>query len=188
MPDVQQTFQRLRDWKNQSDRSVFVGVVTNSDDRVPDILTSLGLEVSPLRYGSQRSDLQDRKELCDIDFCIMSFDVGYEKPDRRVFQAAEETLSEIRSASNSSNTSPIDTYQKVYAGDDYEKDILGALDAGWDAVLIAPQTGVPQYSKVKWLDEQTPGNVLEEFEQSPAIGFSRLGNFAKWLPGLSSVL
>ena len=188
MPDVQHLFQGLRSLKIQRDSSVIVGVITNSDDRVPDILTSLGLEVSPLRYGSPKAALPDPEQPRDIDFSVMSFDVGYEKPDRRIFQAAEDVVSEIRSASSPSGASPIDTYQKVYVGDDYEKDIVGALNAGWNAVLIASRTDISQYSRVKWLDEQAFGNVLDEFERSPAVGFRRLGNFAKWLPGLSPAL
>ncbi|EMC93048.1 hypothetical protein BAUCODRAFT_125979 [Baudoinia panamericana UAMH 10762] len=113
---------------------VVVGVITNSDDRIPSILTSLGLRVSSLRFGSDSLVTKlPTNEQCDIDFTVMSYDVGYEKPDKRIFDASEEML---RSIPVPGAIEP-NSWSKLYVGDDYEKDIVGARDAGWSAVLVA---------------------------------------------------
>ena len=68
-----------------------VGVITNSDPRVPDVLSSLGLRVSPVRWGTKTEDPASvASRDYEIDFSVMSYDVGHEKPDRRIFEAAEE--------------------------------------------------------------------------------------------------
>lgn len=189
MPDVQPLFQRLRSNRRaKSTGSLVVGVVTNSDDRVPDILSSLGLQVSCLRYGSQPAASQkNAREDYDIDFTIMSFDVGQEKPDQRIFQAAEEML-KATTLDQSSQTNELDSWQKIYVGDEYSKDVVGAVNAGWNAVLIGPHAEVSQHSDVKWLDDRPTAKLLEEFDSSSAVGFSTLGKLAEWLPGKSSAL
>lgn len=104
-----------------------VGLITNSDDRVPDVLSSLGFRVNTRRLGEP--DLQTAIEPPDIDFTLMSYDVGHEKPHRRMFDAAKEMLA-------SSRDLDLDEWNFLYVGDELEKDAFGAMDAGWDAVLV----------------------------------------------------
>lgn len=135
----------LRDDQKDSTRRtrferIVVGVITNSDDRVPDILSSLGVDVSPLRYGAAAS-LPSRHPH-DVDFHCMSYDVGVEKPDPRIFHAAEAMLSQIiaaRSEGKSAEDSAAEaqTWEKLYVGDEYSKDVVGARNAGWKAALLA---------------------------------------------------
>src|SRR6185436_16098425 len=80
-----------------------VGIVTNSDDRVPGILESFGLRIGPGRcadpggggeaepHGGVASGEGDEDGSgFDVDFVALSYDVGVEKPDRRIFDAARE--------------------------------------------------------------------------------------------------
>lgn len=128
-PDLVHTIRSLRQASGY-DR-VVVGVVTNSDDRVPDVLSSLGLTVSPLRYGSDASPAQLVKGRdYDVDFHCLSYDVGAEKPDRRMFDAAEEMLRRVAPEEDALS------WQKVHIGDEHAKDVAGALSVGWDAVLL----------------------------------------------------
>ncbi|QPC60097.1 hypothetical protein HYE67_002328 [Fusarium culmorum] len=136
----------LKGLKSNSSRhyhQLVVGVITNSDDRIPSILSSLGLTVSPLRYGTQSDANQTETNTYDIDFHCMSYDVGVEKPDKRIFNTAEYMLAQIISArsgrSLNESKSEVGTWQKVYVGDDYSKDVVGSTNAGWNPVLLDPK-------------------------------------------------
>jgi hypothetical protein len=130
------TPQRQKDAKQR----LVIGVITNSDDRVPDVLSSLGLRVNGLRYNSdtkmmvEESEQQEGEGAKDIDFCIMSYDVGVEKPGREIFDAAISTLSSMLDSEGNSHEE--NDWEKVYVGDEVGKDAKGAVLAGWDAVLL----------------------------------------------------
>lgn len=133
-PDVRNFFDRIRKLKSETPswswNEVIVGVISNSDDRVPTILTSLGLSVSTQRFvapGPQRQT--GPTEFSDIDFVIHSYDIGAEKPDRRVFDAAKTVADLV------SRRSTVDTCY-VHIGDDFEKDYLAAEKAGWKPLLL----------------------------------------------------
>ncbi|EDU51558.1 hydrolase HAD superfamily [Pyrenophora tritici-repentis] len=102
-----------------------VGIITNSDYRVPYILTSLGLNVMNRRYKEPCHTALMEEEETDISFIIMSYDVGIEKPDAAIYKAAEELLGD-----------DIEDYEKLHVGDDVDTDYQGAKDAGWDRVLL----------------------------------------------------
>jgi hypothetical protein len=104
----------------------------------------LGLKVNGLRYGglleleskgkeSKRED-EEGNETQDIDFCIMSYDVGVEKPGPEIFEAAISTLSSMLESEGNSYEEK--DWDEVYVGDEVGKDAKGALLAGWDAVLL----------------------------------------------------
>ncbi|KAH0144174.1 hypothetical protein KCU67_g13205, partial [Aureobasidium melanogenum] len=131
--------------QRQQDASsrLVIGVITNSDDRVPDVLTSLGLKVNPLRYNPTTKDsTQEARQAQeaqkhqhpDIDFCVMSYDVGVEKPSSEIFDAAVGTLSSLLSFEGRDYKQ--EDWELVYAGDEVGKDAKGAVMAGWDAVLL----------------------------------------------------
>ncbi|KAK5169689.1 uncharacterized protein LTR77_005667 [Saxophila tyrrhenica] len=143
LPDVPLVLRGARNLQSLRYDRVVVGVITNSDDRVPDVLTSLGLKVSPLRYGDSKAEGGN----WDVDFTVMSYDVGHEKPDRRIFEAAEGMLDVVRGAGAAASAEG-DGWEKVYVGDEYDKDVVGAVDAGWKAVLINDS----QDAKVEWCD------------------------------------
>ncbi|KAF5022887.1 hypothetical protein F66182_5047 [Fusarium sp. NRRL 66182] len=137
-----------------------VGVVTNSDDRVPSILSSLGLSVSPLRYGTDTDEEELGGENYDIDFHCMSYDVGVEKPDKRIFNAADLMLAQVVSSRSGKSLNEaqqdIKSWQKVYVGDDQAKDVVGAANAGWNPILLDPQDECASVSDLKlWRSSPT---------------------------------
>ena len=128
-PDVFPLFQalRLRKKHSSSPSSVLVGILTNSDDRVPSILASFGLQVGPQHHGIEAEKSHDKSKICnDIDFVALSYDIGFEKPHRRIFDAAKK----IATSSEDENI------HCLHVGDDFEKDYQGAEAAGWTGVLL----------------------------------------------------
>ena len=128
-------FEDLRRTKRQSTveaaaPELTIGVITNSDDRVPSVLSSLGLEVGRRRYGLTEEALDPRSNMeDDVDFVVMSYDVGHEKPSREIFDAAKQL---VRSNWGSSNQED----RFIHIGDDLKKDYEGAQRAGWESVLL----------------------------------------------------
>ena len=122
-----------------------VGVITNSDDRVPGVLRSLGVTVDTRRDGSD-NNLQpysdQKQEEADVDFVIMSHDVGAEKPDRQIYDAAKSMAMQKLEADESD-------LDFVHVGDDLKNDYKGALQAGWNSVLLLRNQGGQDIEKVK---------------------------------------
>ena len=116
-PDVVPLLKQLR---SQKARRVVIGVITNSDNRTADILTSLGVRINPLHYGDQPSPSQTSQTAegqFDIDFTVLSYDVGFEKPDKRIFAAADEMLASMLQQQQR-EVNP-NEWRKVYVGDEY---------------------------------------------------------------------
>lgn len=63
----------------------------------------------------------------DIDFVVLSYDVGVEKPDRKIFDAARE-LSAIGS--------DLEPGECLHVGDDFVKDVQAAEAAGWKSLKV----------------------------------------------------
>ncbi|KAK4139215.1 uncharacterized protein C8A04DRAFT_16054 [Dichotomopilus funicola] len=136
---------------------VVVGVITNSDDRVPSILSSLGFNVSPLRFGT---DIEQphvvREQQYDVDLHCMSYDVGFAKPDRQIFDAAEGLATQLvatQEGVESVEQATAATWCKVYIGDEYEKDVVGARTAGWIPAFVGDGDELPE----ELLDLNCPG-------------------------------
>ena len=108
---------------------IVVGIVSNSDDRVPDILTSLGVSVASCRFQTRVNNLHLAKQE-DVNFVIHSYDVGAEKPDRRIFEAARETADAV-------SRLPDTPAVHIHIGDDFDKDYLGAERAGFRSILMS---------------------------------------------------
>jgi hypothetical protein len=130
-----------------------VGIISNSDYRVPRILESQSLKVSKRRAdgNSPITDFSlgdDLDSVDDIDFVVLSYDVGHEKPDRQIFDAATKLLAEGLKGNEKGLT--VDDFDKLYVGDDIIKDYDAAKEAGWDALLLdrhsVPKGGL--YGKV----------------------------------------
>lgn len=159
-----------------------IGVITNSDNRTADILTSMGVRVNPLHYGDQPKPsppAQNEQEQFDVDFTVLSYDVGFEKPDRRIFTAAEEMLASLLAADKQAIDSS--EWRKIYVGDEYAKDVVGATQAGWKAVLIDREVG-GQQEDVVWLHEDQPASVFDVLARTNAVGLSSLGQLGEWMP------
>lgn len=88
-----------------------VGIVSNSDGRVNQFLEHAGL-------------------MPHIDFVIDSGAVGFEKPDRRIFEIACARAG-------------VAPEEAVHVGDLYEIDVLGARSAGITPILIDAEDAQP---------------------------------------------
>jgi FMN phosphatase YigB (HAD superfamily) len=185
-PDVLPLLKQLRangDKHQQDAGRVVIGIITNSDNRTADILTSMGVRVNPLHYGdppnhSSTAQNAEAEAPFDIDFTVLSYDVGFEKPDRRIFAAAEEMLASHVEAEQQQVVS--DEWSKIYVGDEYEKDVVGATEAGWKAVLIDRETA-GECEGVEWLHRDEPASVLAVLARTKAVGFGSLKQFGEWM-------
>ncbi|KAK4149044.1 HAD-like domain-containing protein [Chaetomidium leptoderma] len=158
--------------RQQTSSQIVVGVITNSDDRVPGILSSLGLRVSPLRVGSTISLAKVADQQYDIDLHCMSYDVGFEKPDRRIFDAAEETANQLAAAQRGTEpgrdgerAKEAAPWLKLYVGDEYKKDVLGARGAGWNSVFVGTDENVPGQENLLGLPQLNDKTLDEVFPQ-----------------------
>jgi FMN phosphatase YigB (HAD superfamily) len=164
-PEVLPFFRMLRKRKSRNSPSkIIVGIITNSDDRVPGILEDFGLIINSRRFVASAEPLKVRSKSAemlfagsdedsrpspgtnprvrsadpeshdDVDFVILSYDVGHEKPNRRMFDAASATLHEM--LANHDSKLDASDFWKLYVGDDLNKDYMAARQAGWAAVLV----------------------------------------------------
>jgi FMN phosphatase YigB (HAD superfamily) len=141
--DVLPFFKMLRSRSSTSDAKVWpwkktvVGIITNSDDRVPGILESFGLKVGPRRVGTPDERKAEAALEDDISFVVLSYDVGVEKPKRAIFEAAYKSFQEtLASKGDESNAQD---WEKLYIGDSLEHDVVGANQAGWKALRLDRQ-------------------------------------------------
>ncbi|KZF22474.1 HAD-superfamily hydrolase [Xylona heveae TC161] len=98
-PDVLPLFQEIRNKRDGKPSAwpwerTIVGIITNSDDRVPDVLSNFGLKVGARAVGRKGQKIGEIEKDDDIEFVVLSYDVGAEKPDRRIFEAAKDMLVE----------------------------------------------------------------------------------------------
>ncbi|QIW95734.1 hypothetical protein AMS68_001252 [Peltaster fructicola] len=178
--DVKPLLHKLRVSAKRTKSNIVIGVITNSDDRVPDILRAFNLKVNDLRYGDRMKAPLASGD--DIDFSIMSYDVGHEKPDRRIFDAAVETLSSIIAQSGAEVRAPqAESWSKIYIGDEYKKDVVGALSAGWSVALI-DRDGSQSHDGVLQLSESHSSDLFDILETSRAVGARCLDDLTKRIP------
>ncbi|KAL2169259.1 hypothetical protein VTG60DRAFT_6339 [Thermothelomyces hinnuleus] len=152
---------------------LIVGVITNSDDRVPSILSSLGLHVSPLRFGAPLNSARGGpSEHYDVDLHCMSYDVGVTKPDRRIFDAAEEMAVQLVMAQEAAEhgrdverAQPALPWLKLYVGDEYEKDVVGARGAGWNPIFVGAKEEVSGQDSVLDLGQLRNKRLDEVFDR-----------------------
>lgn len=94
----------------------------------------------------------------------MSYDVGAEKPDGRIFKAAEDIVS-------------LDgEWEKVYVGDEWDKDVVGAQKAGWDPILLDEDGGEDAVE----LKSVRPCSVGELFGTHKVVKVRTLEELATW--------
>ncbi|KAI9699916.1 MAG: hypothetical protein M1820_006978 [Bogoriella megaspora] len=176
--DVLPFFEKLRkvrEAKSKTDRAwpwrrTAVGIITNSDDRVPSILRSFGLVVGS-RYDFNAQPAEDLPHrAADIDFVTLSYDVGFEKPHKNIFSAA------VDAAKVSTNDElDIGRLQRIYIGDDFEKDVVGALDSGWEGISLNrgddhPDRGEQRISRTRTMLPSQSGAPREvEFWSMPDL-------------------
>lgn len=129
-----------------------LGIISNSDPRVASILSSFGLSIAPSlfppRYSPHSRLIRRAPDFgpAHFAFATYSYDAGFSKPDRRIFdqaardaQAALDAIHPVGRLSRTGNSILGDmrrTFHHMHVGDDVEKDVLPALECGWDAVLV----------------------------------------------------
>ncbi|CAK7243463.1 MAG: hypothetical protein STHCBS139747_004988 [Sporothrix thermara] len=161
---------------------IVVGVITNSDDRVPDVLSSFGVRVSPVRYGhptpTETVTTAETKSY-DIDLHCMSYDVGVEKPDPAIFRAAESLVPAVVGSG-----ADLDSWDKIYVGDEESKDVVGAMAAGWYPVLLCEGQDETK-STARHISECGPQTFYDMFGPPKGDGFvaycENAVDFLKWL-------
>ncbi|KAJ6260485.1 hypothetical protein Dda_4711 [Drechslerella dactyloides] len=134
-------------------RTVTLGVLSNSDDRVIDILTSLGIAV---RHRSRVTTDADSKVILDrmpadantpfyttpnaVDFVTTSHAVGSEKPDSGIFLAAMASARELLVRRNIDGEPR--EWAWVHVGDNPVEDVAGAEAVGAVGVLLNRERGL----------------------------------------------
>ncbi|KAJ9490358.1 hypothetical protein VN97_g2901 [Penicillium thymicola] len=184
--DVLPFFRRMRKLKSAHKWSfdrIVVGVVSNSDDRVPAVLKSLGLTVGDMRADQDKSSIDlpgfeersnkqdtasehykyhaDRNLKLDIDMVITSYEAGQEKPHRLIFDVARRQALRVSRPWLTRRTK----FSSVHVGDDYKKDCTAATDAGWESyLLIRDHPGTEDHgAKKELLDLLKLADKLERF-------------------------
>jgi hypothetical protein len=162
---------------------IVVGVITNSDDRIPSIISSFGVNISPLRYGTELDSNAAAEDDYEIDFHCMSYDVGAEKPDGAIFRAAEKMLVQIVAIRSGKASTDAETdvlkWQKLYVGDEYAKDVVGASNAGWNPVLLDRD----ETSDLPKLEHDAAETIDDVFNQHSAVRVSSVQQLVAWLAG-----
>ncbi|KAL1837134.1 hypothetical protein VTJ49DRAFT_4218 [Mycothermus thermophilus] len=201
VPGVATLLRSLKEQQHHKQRRghprILVGVITNSDDRVPSVLSSFGLRVSPARFGTpfDAAELARRQQgqPYDVDLHCMSYDVGVGKPDRRIFDAAVGMADELATAAAAVESAAAEgdadpghsPWLKIYIGDEYLKDVVGSREAGWHPVYVGTEDELPdqerfvnlkQLGHVKTLDEAFPEN-----DSPGTIQAQSTQEFLEWL-------
>lgn len=175
-PLLKEMFKSLRS-NNDGNRfgELVVGVVCDSDDSVPTILRNLGLVCRELRRISDK--LNYDPNVYDIDFFSLAIDAGAEKPRGSVFAAARCMLSKILQQKKILTNSD---YQRVHIGDSWDKDVLGAIDAGWHAIFVDRKRTKPDVPRL--IDLRLP-TLDEVFEEKSVVSVSSFKELVAWLVG-----
>lgn len=167
--DVAPFFARMRELRASSGTTPFdrivLGVISNSDDRVPEVLKSLGLRVGDTRADEDRSSMElpgfeergssqkaqpqdpsttfeNTQPEADLDLVITSYEAGEEKPNRLIFDVAKRQARLLaRCDAHTHGSTPAgldaaDDWTCIHIGDDYQKDYVGATGAGWQSYLL----------------------------------------------------
>lgn len=104
-------------------------MITNSDPRVSSVLNSLTVGVrSYVPTTSGHHGTKENNAL--LDFVTVSYDVGCEKPDIGIFNAAR------MAAHQGAEGDDMGVWRYVHVGDDPVKDYQGAESAGWKGILV----------------------------------------------------
>ncbi|KAL2265898.1 hypothetical protein VTJ83DRAFT_5250 [Remersonia thermophila] len=200
-PSVATLLRSIKEQQHRNQRSgpprILVGVITNSDDRVPSVLSSFGLRVSPARFGTHfdPTELAQRQQSqpYDVDLHCMSYDVGVGKPDRRIFDAAVRMADElatsaalVKSAVAEGDADPgHSSWLKIYVGDEYVKDVVGSREAGWYPVYVGPEDELPDQERFVSLKQLTHATTFDEaFSKNTSRATIRahsVQEFLEWL-------
>ncbi|OJD14856.1 hypothetical protein AJ78_04832 [Emergomyces pasteurianus Ep9510] len=185
-PDVEEFVARMRRWREKERRTrlgseangvvrlpgferVVIGVISNSDDRIASILTSLGVRVGPLGWTtaaaaapvpSDEAGPSGSSPLADIDFIVTSYEAGEEKPHRKIFDFAKERAKECLEMDASLTWMKDTEWSYLHIGDHYDNDYEGAINAGWDSFLLPRDGDGPGLSEYRHGSSQSSAKQI----------------------------
>lgn len=127
-----------------------LGIVSNSDPRVRSILSSFDIPILPSLFPPRYSPHSRRFHVdfgpATFAFATLSYETGYAKPDKKIYSAAvcdaQATIQQMAYVSRLTRTGlhlldeVRDQFHCMHVGDELEKDVLPAIEAGWDGVLL----------------------------------------------------
>lgn len=127
-----------------------LGILSNSDSRVASILSSFGMPIHPSlfppRYAPSTRLHAPSFGPATFAFAALAPQLGHAKPDARAFAGAriqaQRALDALHPVARLTRTgaSLLDSvnaeFHCLHVGDDVDCDVLPALAAGWDAVLL----------------------------------------------------
>jgi len=116
-PGVETVLRMLKESHNCA--GVKLGVLSNFDERLGDILESLGVAHF-------------------FDFVLTSREAGAEKPGSVMFDLARNSV--VVDAEGSGNSFGVDPKECLHVGDTFGTDVRGAVDAGWQAGFVTDIT------------------------------------------------
>ncbi|KAF3923281.1 hypothetical protein ABW21_db0201942 [Orbilia brochopaga] len=138
-------------------RTVTLGVLSNSDDRVIDVLPSLGIAVRHRSRLTEETNDNGGRVVLDriptdlnvphnwtpnvVDFVTTSYAVGSEKPDIGIFRAAMASAKELLTRRDAENAAARQ-WAWVHVGDNPVEDAAGAEAAGAVGVLLDKERGL----------------------------------------------
>ena len=158
-----------------------VGVITNSDDRVPDILESFGLKIGPRRVGTPDQRSAEAALEDDISFVVLSYDVGVEKPSRRIYNAAVDALKETLTGRGDGLR--VDDFEKLYVGDSLGHDFFGARKAGWNALMLDRNGNYKSVFAKKGKDIVSTAVTLQKQDKFAKVAMiNNLEALSNWYP------
>jgi len=131
-----------------------LGLISNSDPRVRSILSSFtptSIPITPSLFPARYTPHSRHSTLhtfgaAHFAFAALSYEQKVQKPDRRIFdralRLAQGVLDELHPVARLTRTGGEllgDVRQQfhcLHVGDEVGKDVVGALSAGWDVVLV----------------------------------------------------
>ena len=135
-------------------KRTMLGIVSNSDPRVTSILDSFGIksasgqkaELYPPRFAPEHRNDDPKFPSAQFAFSTLSYNCGWEKPNPSIYKKAlgdaSKTLNRmsiferLTRSGKDVLTSINEEFHHMHVGDSLEKDVIPALTAGWDAVLL----------------------------------------------------
>lgn len=151
--------------EREGKRTLTLSMATNSDERILEACKALGLGRFldlDIRYDPQRrptniegQGAEAQKRRVPVSGPTLSYDVGFEKPDKRFFHAAvQRAFPDPVGGEGTPSVLRQMCQQTLYVGDHFSEDYLGARRAGLQAV---------------WLQRSQPWPTEEECREAKQI-------------------
>lgn len=137
--------------RNWPPRRTMLGVISNSDPRVRSVLKSFTIPIRPAMFPPRFTPMHAKSSgpaprKAHFAFATLSYECGFEKPDQEIYRAAlkdaQTTLDQMPAVGRLTRSgkdllSDVETdFHRMHVGDDLKKDVIPAIKAGWDGILL----------------------------------------------------